>query len=266
MRAYVIALGAEEGYRRSRSWPRTGPWHCSWTMRSGAAFRLSRNAFLAHSSHAHPSGGGSAHGAIAMPPSLCASGVSQRRRGVGQRRRDVRQRQARSHPPNKASRPTHDVRASPHVPRAITAPRLGEALCGGDDLQRCTASHVTTVHTFRDRSQTHAWAKPCLAARIYNAVPFHTSRERRRTTAWAKPCLAGRPTALVRTQSCEKNTSRSRPAGMELPDYPVVALTQHRRTRMGSHFTIPPGLFPDSYLVLLPAGLSKRMAKAEDSL
>jgi hypothetical protein len=211
MRAYVIALGAEEGYRRSRSWPRTGPWHCSWTMRSGAAFRLSRNAFLAHSSHAHPSGGGSAHGAIAMPPSLCASGVSQRRRGVGQRRRDVRQRQARSHPPNKASRPTHDVRASPHVPRAITAPRLGEALCGGDDLQRCTASHVTTVHTFRDRSQTHAWAKPCLAARSYTlphrSLPLDNDHER---SHGRSPVQQPRPThSRIRSQPPESDHERT---------------------------------------------------------
>jgi hypothetical protein len=33
---------------------------------------------------------------------------------------------------------------------------------------------------------------------------------------------------------------------MELPDYPVVALTPHRRTRMGPHFRFPPGLFSDS--------------------
>jgi hypothetical protein len=33
---------------------------------------------------------------------------------------------------------------------------------------------------------------------------------------------------------------------MELPDYPVVATLPTPGTRMGPHFTIPPGLFPYS--------------------
>jgi hypothetical protein len=77
----------------------------------------------------------------------------------------------------------------------------------------------------------------------YDAARSENDRE---PVAWAKPCLAGRPTAFVRTLPPEQNTSRSRPSGMELPDYPVVALTPHRRTRMGPHFRFPPGLFSDS--------------------
>jgi hypothetical protein len=87
-------------------------------------------------------------------------------------------------------------------------------------------------------------------------APLATCRDATQASMWAKPCLAGRPTALVRTQCCEQNTSRGRPTGMELPDYPVMALTPSRRTRMGPHFTIPPGLFPDSYLVTLPGSHS----------
>jgi hypothetical protein len=93
-------------------------------------------------------------------------------------------------------------------------PCMGEALFGGQDL--------------------------------YAHAPPHTFRERSQTLAWAKPCLAGRPTMLVRTQPPEQHTSRGRPSGMELPDYPVVALTPVRRTRMGPHFRFPPGLFPYS--------------------
>jgi hypothetical protein len=40
--------------------------------------------------------------------------------------------------------------------------------------------------TSRERPRTHAWAKPCLAARTYNAVVLHTFRERSQTLAWAK--------------------------------------------------------------------------------
>jgi hypothetical protein len=102
-------------------------------------------------------------------------------------------------------------------PRTITNARMGQALFGGDDLQRCTASHVPRVHTFRERSQTHAWAKPC---------------------------LAGRPTALVRTQPPEQNTSRSRPSGMELPDYPVMVLTPTPTDQDGPALPLPAGSFP----------------------
>jgi hypothetical protein len=131
-------------------------------------------------------------------------------------------------------------RTARNVPRTITTARMGEALFDRQDLQR-----LYPLRTFRERSRAHAWAKPCLAGRTYNACGALAFRERLRTYVWAKPCLAGRPTALVRTQYFEQNTSRSRPSGMELPDYPVVVLTPSRRTRMGPHFTIPPGLLPD---------------------
>jgi hypothetical protein len=111
-------------------------------------------------------------------------------------------------------RELHTPAPAPNLPRAITNPRMGEALTGRQDL--------------------HAHGLLAL------------SRERSRTLAWAKPCLAGRPTMLVRTQLPETNTSRSRPSGMELPDYPVVVLTPSCRTRMGPHLRFPPGLFPDS--------------------
>jgi hypothetical protein len=125
--------------------------------------------------------------------------------------------------------------------------------------------------TSRERSRTNAWEKPCLAPRTctlthrsyvprtittarmgealfggetYNAVPLHTFRERSRTLAWAKPCLAGRPTALVRTQSPEQNTSRGRPSGMELPDYPVVAALPTPWDQDGPTPPLPARSFP----------------------
>jgi hypothetical protein len=156
---------------------------------------------------------------------------------------------------------------------------LGEALFGRQDLR----THAPPARS-RERSRTHARAKPCLAAHprrmyplprvesderthgrspsgrqdLHTLAPLHRFRRRSPTHAWAKPCLAGRPTALVRTQPPEQHTSRGRPSGMELPDYPVVVLTPVRRTRMGPHFCSPPGLFPYSYLVLLPAGSFSR--------
>jgi hypothetical protein len=132
------------------------------------------------------------------------------------------------------------------VPRVAWIPpridsRYGSVACERwlTDLPlRSRSSHDLTV----------LWPQPTSAA---TGSAF---RERSQTLAWAKPCLAGRPTMLVRTQPPEQNTSRSHPSGMELPDYPVVVLTLHRRTRMGPHLRFPPGLFPDSSLVTLPAG------------
>jgi hypothetical protein len=115
------------------------------------------------------------------------------------------------------------------------------------------------VRTVAQQPGRSCGRQPCLAARSYTLThPLHTFRQRSRTHAWAKPCLAGRPTALVRLQRCEKNTSRSRPSGMELPDYPVMALTPSRRTRMGPHLHFPPGLFPKNrQLVLLAIAWAK---------
>jgi hypothetical protein len=149
--------------------------------------------------------------AVAMQPVLGASGVLQRRRGVEQRR-------ARSHPPNE-SRARPITYMSLHTSRA-------------------------RPQTHRARPQTHARAKPCLAARSYNAdAPLQTSRERSQTHAWAKPCLAGRPTMLVRTQPPEQNTSRGRPSGMELPDYPVVATLPTPQDQDGPALPLPAGSF-----------------------
>jgi hypothetical protein len=133
--------------------------------------------------------------------------------------------------PESVTRPSSRYHSSPET--RSTRPRTNQSL-------KCRPSPPPTSVEHRSRPT------PC-------ATP--TSRERSRTHAWAKPCLAGRPTMLVRTQPPETNTSRGRPPGMELPDYPVVALTPHRRTRMGPHFRFPPGLFPYSYLVPLPAGI-----------
>jgi hypothetical protein len=74
--------------------------------------------------------------------------------------------------------------------------------------------------------------------------PLHAVRERSRAHAWAKPCLAGRPTALVRTQSPETNTSRGRPPGMELPDYPVMATLPTPQDQDGPALPLPAGSFP----------------------
>jgi hypothetical protein len=141
-----------------------------------------------------------------------------------------------------------------------------------------------SLATPRERSRAHAWAKPkpCLAARSYTLPHLlATSRERSRTHAWAKPCLAGRPTMLVRTQPPEQNTSRGRPPGMELPDYPVVAtlptpLGPGWARTSASHpvfsqirtsFCFPPGLFSNSYLVLAPTGaLFKFVARSGSDL
>jgi hypothetical protein len=135
----------------------------------------------------------------------------------------------------------------------------------------------------RSVGQRRAGSQPpnAFAADPHAHAPLATSRERSRRHARAKPCLAGRPTALVRTQIPETNTSRGRPSGMELPDYPVVVLTPapldqdgpapplparsfpgfvarsaSRRvfSRIRSSFRFPPGLFPYSLLVPLPAG------------
>jgi hypothetical protein len=107
--------------------------------------------------------------------------------------------------------PTTHVSA-PSVPRTTTNPRMGEALFGRQELVA-----DAPLHRFRRRSRTHAWAKPC---------------------------LAGRPTALVRTQPPEKNTSRGRPSGMELPDYPVVVTLPTPWDQDGPALPLPARSFP----------------------
>jgi hypothetical protein len=127
------------------------------------------------------------------------------------------QRSENDHEPSHGQSPvwrpgaTHS-RTARNLPRAITNPRLGEALFDRQDL-----------HT---------------------DAPLHRFQRRSRTHAWAKPCLAGRPTALVRTQPPEKNTSRGRPSGMELPDYPVIALTPTPWDQDGPTPPLPARSFP----------------------
>jgi hypothetical protein len=113
--------------------------------------------------------------------------------------------------PHLAGRPAYSCTLA-NVPRPITTARMGEALCRRQDL--------------------HADA------------PLHRFRERPRTHAWAKPCLAGRPTALVRTQPPEQNTSRGRPSGMELPDYPVMATLPTPWDQDGPAPPLPARSFP----------------------
>jgi hypothetical protein len=138
-------------------------------------------------------------------------------------------------------------------------------LSGGQDLHACPTP------TFRGRPRAHAWPKPCLTATTYTLAQLprfdtddertlrealfgrkdlhadalrHRFRRRSPTHAWAKPCLAGRPTALVRTQPPEQNTSRGRPSGMELPDYPVVAVTPTPQDQDGPTRRGPARSFP----------------------
>jgi hypothetical protein len=63
-------------------------------------------------------------------------------------------------------------------PKTDHAPTPGRSRVWRDNLQR-----ARRPRTFRERSRTLAWAKPCLVARTYNAVALHTSRERSRTHA-----------------------------------------------------------------------------------
>jgi hypothetical protein len=98
--------------------------------------------------------------------------------------------------------PTHNhLLRRQHVPRMIADPRIGEALFGGNNLQRArrlARSESDSEHTpgrspvssgrqdlhahaaaptFRERSRPHAWTKPCLIARTYNACTPSTGSE-----------------------------------------------------------------------------------------
>jgi hypothetical protein len=98
---------------------------------------------------------------------------------------------------------------------------------------------------FRERSQTTRMSEALFGREDpHTHAPLHTFRRRSQTHAWAKPCLAGRPTMLVRTQPPEQNTSRGRPPGMELPDYPVVVLTPTPWDQDGPALHYPAGSFP----------------------
>jgi hypothetical protein len=103
----------------------------------------------------------------------------------------------------------------------------------------CDVSHVPRRLSERPHGQSPGWCDDLHAHAL-----LHTFRRRPRTLAWAKPCLAGRPTMLVRTQCCETNTSRGRRAGMELPDYPVVATLPTPWDQDGPARPLPAGSFP----------------------
>jgi hypothetical protein len=104
-----------------------------------------------------------------------------------------------------------------------------------------------------DRERTPG-RSPVWRADLHTHASLATPRERSRAHAWAKPCLAGRPTVLVRTQPPETNTSRGRPSGMELPDYPVMATLPTPWDQDGPALPLPARSFP----VLVPRYASRR--------
>jgi hypothetical protein len=118
-------------------------------------------------------------------------------------------------------------------------------------------TYILTLRSQRhenDHERTHG-RSPVWRQRLTTPVGAFASRERSRTHAWAKPCLAGRPTALVRTQSPETHTSRGRPPGMELPDYPVMVTLPTPQDQDGPALPLPAGSFP----VLVPRSASRRV-------
>jgi hypothetical protein len=176
-------------------------------------------------------------------------------------------------------------RTARNVPRASTNARAWRSLFGGPTWSRATRhseaswrvefnavsgriagglqAHTTSFaadpqpacHSTRpdnDHEPTHG-RSPVWRVDQTTHAPLVTSRERSRTHAWAKPCLAGRPTGLVRTQCCETHTSRGRPSGMELPDYPVMATLPTPMDQDGPAPPLPAGSFPrfvDSFCCL----------------
>jgi hypothetical protein len=115
----------------------------------------------------------------------------------------------------------------------------GDAQSGRDDLHTLASLAVSRERHDRAHRRSRVWPpRPTLTHRL---LPLDNDHER---TARAKPCLAGRPTAFVRTQRFEQNTSRGRPSGMELPDYPVVALTPTPQDQDGPVPQLPAGSFP----------------------
>jgi hypothetical protein len=89
--------------------------------------------------------------------------------------------------------------SAPHGARTTTNARMGEALFGRQELVA-----DAPLHRFRERSRTHAWAKPCLAGTTCNprAVP-HVPR------AIANPrmgeALFGGPTHGARTNATSRD-------------------------------------------------------------
>jgi hypothetical protein len=162
-------------------------------------------------------------------------------------------------------------RSAAHPTRRVS-PTFRQASRKSGRRSACMAARthnafVRPVHSKTDRERTHGQA---LFARedLHADAPLHTFRRRSRRHAWAKPCLAGRPTMLVRTQLPEKNTSRGRPSGMELPDYPVMATLPTPWDQDGPALPLPAGSFPrfvarstsrrSTFPVLVPRSSSRR--------
>jgi hypothetical protein len=166
------------------------------------------------------------------------------------------------------------------------SPGPGGCTGGGRDGRTGSQTVAQLAQAVAGRAQAVAWAQPCSPARtntltqrsqraesdrerthgrspVWRAhpglVPLATCRDATQTPIWAKPCLAGRPSALVRTQFPEQNTSRGRPTGMELPDYPVMALTPTPQDQDGPALPLPAGSFP----VLVPRYASRRVCFGE---
>jgi hypothetical protein len=174
-------------------------------------------------------------------------------------------------PTERASRPTCNPRAAPHVPRTTTNPRMSEALSRRQNLH--TLTHRSTgsdgdherphgealfgredvgTHappaTFRERSRPHAWAKPCLIARTYNAcTPSARSENDPERTHGRSPVWRAGPTtpvALLRSESdCEPTYGRS-PVWRADPrrsyERSISSRTPRVAARLGWSFLITP--------------------------
>jgi hypothetical protein len=140
---------------------------------------------------------------------------------------------------------THIAQVSLNAP-ALTRPSIGVAPFRGIHTQGYGPFLAARTYTLTRAQcpERTAGQSPVRRLGPHSRAHRATSRERSRTHAWAKPCLAGRPTMLVRTQCFETNTSRGRPIGMELPDYPVMALTPTPWDQDGPALRPPAGSFP----------------------
>jgi hypothetical protein len=103
-------------------------------------------------------------------------------------------------------------------------------LFGGQDL----LTHAPLA-TSRQRSRTHAWAKPCLAGTTYNAVPLHTSREFTRSENDRRPTHGRSPVwrpGATHSRTCSQPPeSDHEPSHGRSPDWPPGP-TRSRATRI----------------------------------
>jgi hypothetical protein len=85
-------------------------------------------------------------------------------------------------------------------------PTRGDALFGRDDLH----THARLA-TFRERPRTHAWAKPCLAARTYTLMHHSTRSESdHERTHGRSPVWRGRPTHSCTARNVPRATTNPR--------------------------------------------------------